>query len=271
MLFRSGILKGLITDFFRNEGYTRENYKDADGTIIKTDLKREKKRSYNDYVELAANFSDYLKQHSDEQNAEKSTNFCDKDILDKLNDETYLAKCVKLYQSLKSSKNARSAFIPLYIDTESGAGIYLLGSQHIPSSPKAVLPCIMYFEGSTEESDRELYYDESIYGPDEGLDIDFLQPVMTIKKFTTIAKAVSAFKKLLLDRNRLLSGYKQLHYLTPGEFVDPDFRMYFDDPAETVISDDELAQAEEYNNKEQKALEKNEKTRSKRNITINGH
>ena len=254
----SGILKGLITDFFRNEGYTRENFKDADGTIIKTDLKREKRRTYNDYVELAADFSDYQKYFGDDKRASNSPNTCNADIFGKLNDEEYLKKCSKLYQSLKSGKNACSAYIPLYLDPESGAGIYLLGSQHIAIPSTDLLPCIMYFEGSTEEAERELYYDESIYGPDKGerSNIDFLQPVMTIKKYSTITNAVSAFKKLLHDRNSLLMGYKQLHYLPTGEDIAPDFRMYFDDPAEATISDDELVQARAYINKEQKALEK---------------
>ena len=259
----SGILNGLITDFFRNEGYTRKNFKDTDGTIVKTDLKREKKRSYNDYVELAASFSNYLEQFDNDQNTVNKTDKDNKDIFSRLNDEAYLTKCVTLYQTLKSSENACSAFIPLYLDHESGAGIYLLGSQHIPSSPKAILPCIMYFEGTTEKTERELYYDEIVYGPDEGegSNIDFLQTVMTIKKYTTIAEAVSAFKKLLHDGNRLFSGYKQLHYLHPGEDIAPEYRMYFDDPAETFISDDELAQAKEYNKKEQADLENIKKQR----------
>lgn len=110
------ILKGCVSDFFQNAGY-RQSAENSDEYYNKTAEKYVKeKEGYISDLDLWSAYYMYSSQ-GDTQSGEHYIPTIDSE---------YLGKCQKLLSSLDNEKY-NEAIVPLYFDTVSGAGIFLIG------------------------------------------------------------------------------------------------------------------------------------------------
>ncbi len=142
-------LIGCVSDFFYNLGY-RVNEGDGHSKSIKVTSKRLKEDGYNDEFEMMYSFSVYSNEDILANNKDIGSFAAFGSI-----DDEYIEKCTQLYDVLLKEKNCM-AFVPLYIDRETGAGIYIIGRDKFDENTlgfkksdktEACLVCIVYFYG----------------------------------------------------------------------------------------------------------------------------
>ena len=215
-----------VRDFFRNE----KNRQTASSS---------KKKSYIDLFELAFEF-------------ENACGFSGVSFgplwgtMDKLNDESYLEKCVELYESLSKDAGYNSVALPLFIDGETGSGVYILGSGIIADLPgvrerkKVCYPCVLSF--------LEIPYNND---SSEGV----VNISMNAEAFNTVTEAVKKFRKLMTSGS-LVENYRYENYLYGR--VPAVFGKYFD-TCELTEEDEEIIRVEEA--RENEALQKAKEVR----------
>lgn len=142
--FERRFLIGCVCDFFYNLGY-RTNKNNEHSQSVKLPSKHLKEDGYNDEFEMLYRFSIYNNDDMTETSP-KGESF------GSLDDE-YIEKCSRLYDTLLKEKNSM-AFVPLYIDQATGAGIYIIGRDKFDeesigyekmNQKEVCLVCIVYF------------------------------------------------------------------------------------------------------------------------------
>jgi len=179
--FERRFLIGCVSDFFCNLGY-RTNRNSEHGQSVRLPSKHLKEDGYNDEFEMMYRFSVYSNADMTEI-TENSRTF------GSLDDE-YIEKCSRLYDALLKEKN-RMAFVPLYIDRETGAGVYIIGRDKFDedtvgyektSRTDVCLVCIVYF-----------YAVDAITRTD-GSPTDDISMIMSVKDtFRSVRKAFDSF------------------------------------------------------------------------------
>ena len=135
------LLKGCVSDFFQNAGYRRDTTKN-DEYFSKTNIKytKEKEGYINDLDLWAAYY-----MYSMEQSTEKDGHY-----IPQLDSE-YIEKCKKLF-SLLDNEQYSEAFVPLYFDTASGAGVFIIGKERFEEADsEGCCVCTAHFGGLMEK------------------------------------------------------------------------------------------------------------------------
>ena len=128
-------LMGCVGDYFVNLGY-RVNKRNKHGMSVKQESKHRRESSYTDEFEM-------LYQYSRENERDYLSVEGTRDI--RIDDE-YIEKCSRLYESMLREKRTE-AFVSLYVDSETGGGVYIIGQKHFcvcGEKPDEKEPCSIY-------------------------------------------------------------------------------------------------------------------------------
>lgn len=187
--FERRFLIGCVCDFFYNLGY-RTNKNNEHSQSVKLPSKHLKEDGYNDEFEMMYRFSLYNNDDMTDT-SEKGGSF------GSLDDE-YIEKCSRLYDVLLKEKNCM-AFVPLYIDQATGAGIYIIGRDKFDeesvgyekmSKNDVCLVCIVYF----------YTVDNIVKVKNSSKDDVFL--IMTVKEtYKSVKKAFDSFLASVSDKD----------------------------------------------------------------------
>ena len=207
-------LIGCVSDFFYNLGY-RTNKSSEHSQSVRLPSKHLKEDGYNDEFEMMYRFSVYSNCDITES-AEISRSFGSLD-------DGYIEKCSRFYDTLLKEKSS-GAFVPLYIDRATGAGVYIIGRKKFDTdtfcykntkSSDVCLVCIAYF-----------YAVDAISGT-EGSPADDMYVTMMIKEtFRSVKKAFDSFRASVSDQD----FYENYPYENDDDLpngTDEQFRLYF--------------------------------------------
>lgn len=114
-MFERRFLMGCVSDFFYNLGY-RTNKNAEHGQSVKLANKHIKEDGYNDEFDMLYHFSRYKDEDIKESTVAGFGTL----------DEEYIEKCERLYKVMIKDRR-KDGFVPLYIDSRTGAGIYIIG------------------------------------------------------------------------------------------------------------------------------------------------
>lgn len=114
-MFERRFLMGCVSDFFYNLGY-RTNKNAEHSESVKVANKHIKEDGYNDEFDMLYHFSRYK-----DEDIQQSTVAGFGTL-----DEEYIEKCERLYKVMIKDRR-KDGFVPLYIDSRTGAGIYIIG------------------------------------------------------------------------------------------------------------------------------------------------
>lgn len=203
-----GLLVRQIGNYFRNEGYINPKEELPDGkteTFTKGSVKKDKSRAYIDPVEMLNAYSEYKNEDLEVQRTDSMpANGLDAGSVKKYSD---------LLDSLTNAKQG-NAFMPLYFDTASGVGLYIIGCDRLkeeeqPNEKKACYACNVYFD---------------YFMPD---DYDFL---MIVEPHKTIQDAVKDFGNAV---GKGANNYREENGAIMVDGISDEFSRLFPEPLET--------------------------------------
>lgn len=176
--FERQFLMGSINDYFYNLGY-RSGHNDEFGQITKVHNRQVKENGYNDEFLMLHEFNKFTDRNG--QNEQAGNPVHSGEITDE-----YIGKCTELYYSLLRDKQT-NVFVPLHIDSSTGAGIYIIGSERFPMDKDKELChiCIVCFDWV------DVFQSESEKVADE---IELHTSV--IKSYDSVPRAFKDFTKL---------------------------------------------------------------------------
>lgn len=211
-MFERRFLMGCVNDYFYNLGY-RSGRKDEYGQSVRCPNRQLKEDGYNDELEMLYEFIKFSGR----------TEHIHTQIHTGNADEEYIAKCTKLYDILIREKR-KDAFVPLYVDRSTGAGIYIIGSNRFDKETFCFLQkkdteicyvCIIYFY-EAEAISRILNLPE-----------DEISISMWVKKrYLSVRKAFDEFAKLVSEKE-LYENYPFENDGTLPAGTDDRFNLYF--------------------------------------------
>lgn len=162
-------LKGCVTDFFDNEGFKAKGESRRSASRHRKD-----KQGYTDIVEMLFNYM-REKNISGEFHGKAAA----------ISDD-YIEKCSALYSAALREKYSK-AFIPLYFDSDSGAGIFIVGKDRFKDElTRDCTVCIIYFSSLDDQKDNISEYNEVL--------IDML-----VERCDTVEKAFYDFSRDILS------------------------------------------------------------------------
>lgn len=245
-MFERRFLMGCVSDFFYNLGY-RTNRNSEHGQSVKLPNKHLKEDGYNDEFEMLYEYSLYSGKSEQSETAGSTA---------QINSE-YIEKCTRLYDSLLCKK-CSDAFVPLYIDPNTGAGVYIIGSKRFAedkrTSSDACFVCVIFF-GMVDAISKTK--DHSDY------DISLS---MTVKKqFRSVGKAFDYFSASVTGQN-VYENYPNENNETLPKDIDDCFNLYFISKAK---KEDMYRRniGKIFREKEAEALREVEKLEKRRSIT----
>lgn len=115
-VFERQFLLGCTGDFFYNLGY-RTNRNTEYSQSVKLSSRSAKEDSYNDELEMLYEFRKYSGDSGE----------FDLNLPSMTIDEEYIEKCCRLFDAVTREKKT-NAFVPLFIDRNTSAGVYIIGS-----------------------------------------------------------------------------------------------------------------------------------------------
>lgn len=212
--FERRFLIGCVSDFFYNLGY-RTNRNIEHGQSVKLPSKHLKEDGYNDEFEMMYRFSVYS---NDDMTAD-----ADKNVTFGSLDDEYIQKCSKLYDTLLKERNSM-AFVPLYIDSETGAGVYIIGRDKFDedtlcyektSRTDVCLVCIAYF-----------YAVDAITKIKSSPTDDLSVTMMIRETFKSVKKAFDCFKASVSEKD-FYENYPDENDERLPRNTDEQFQLYF--------------------------------------------
>ncbi len=135
------LLKGCVSDFFQNAGY-RQGATKNDDYFNKTSVKYAKEKDgYINDLDLWAAYYMYTMDGASQTNGH---------YIPQLDNE-YIDKCKKLFELL-DNEQYNEAFIPLYFDSISGAGVFIIGGNRFEENAfDGCCVCTAHFGGLMEK------------------------------------------------------------------------------------------------------------------------
>lgn len=234
--YENEFIIGCISDFFYNMGYrTRKRKKDTEDIGFTKTAERyiKEKDGYIDDLDLWARY--YIFSLKDEADPPS--------FMTALTDE-YILKCRDMIAVLDREERS-NAFVPLYYDAVSGAGVIVIGNDLLPENEQSDRSCrigIIYFSDLLDEITE--------YGE--------LSITMTSELYDDVGEAFEEFRKGIVDHS-FTENYGSQNYELP-EGIDGVFGNYF---WETKKADVHSRIIEKYNSMEMSAHNKWRQERDK--------
>ena len=138
-------------------------------------------------------------------------------------DDEYIQKCSELYDTLLKERNSM-AFVPLYIDSETGAGVYIIGRDKFDedtlcyektSRTDVCLVCIAYF-----------YAVDAITKIKSSPTDDLSVTMMIRETFKSVKKAFDSFKASVSEKD-FYENYPDENDERLPQNTDEQFQLYF--------------------------------------------
>ena len=239
----SALLRGCITDAFRNRGY-HINLTDALNGEGRE--KREVRPAFNEgsagtYDPIAKLGSFMAMAHKAPENASSVETNTDRKVREaggtELFSDDFVRRSMLTYRSLvKSGDRAKAVFVPLHIDTKSGAGLYVVGRTLLKNvrGDRPCYPVVMWFS--------DLYGEEEGPGPEESGDSAF-SLWMGMRRYNELVDALSVYRRIV-DSDTVYEGYMGVNGLLPGK-IDPYYDSFFDRVPEAAVAGHDEATARE--------------------------
>lgn len=206
-MFERRFLMGCVRDFFYNLGY-RTNKNDKHGQSVKLPNKHLKEDGYNDEFEMLYEYSLYS---GNSENSEAVTDPA------QINGE-YTEKCTRLYDSLLREKCA-DAFVPLYIDPNTGAGVYIIGKNRFSEDEKApdevCFVCVILFAMV-----------DAVSRLDDCSDYDISLSMTVKKRFRSVGKAFDYLSARITGKD-VYENYPDENSGELPDGIDECFNLYF--------------------------------------------
>ena len=237
--FENEFIVGCISDFFYNMGFRLRSPKSEANEIGYTKLSErylKEKDGYIDDLDLWASY--YIFSLKDEAQPPS--------FVSELTEE-YIGKCRHLF-SVLNREDYDNAFVPLYFDHGSGAGVIIAGNSILPEekqSNSSCRICIAYFSMAGSEINE--------YGE---LDI-----TMMTELYDDVDQAFERFRKGIAAQEYCENYSDQNDEIPDG--IDNVFRSYFLEKAIREPSYNTIIQ--EYNRKEKISFQKSMEEKEKRN------
>lgn len=114
-VYERQFLMGCVNDFFYNLGY-RTNKNSEHGQSVKIERKNIKEDGYTDEFEMLYEYNKYSGKTEQPDFAVSPAEIS----------AEYIEKCDKLFETMIKEKR-KDAFVPLYVDSNTSAGIYIIG------------------------------------------------------------------------------------------------------------------------------------------------
>lgn len=206
-MFERRFLMGCVSDFFYNLGY-QTNRNSEHGQSVKLSNKHLKDDGYNDEFEMLYDFN-LFSGKSGQSEATGGTA--------QLTGE-FIEKCTRFYDSLLR-ENCSDAFVPLYIDPNTGAGVYIIGSNRFSEDKKAssdaCYVCVIFFAMV-----------DAVSKGDDCSDYDISMSMTVKKRFRSVGKAFDFFNARVLEKD-VYENYPDENNERLPEGVDECFNLYF--------------------------------------------
>ncbi len=258
-------LRNTVSEYFRSQGYSIKREKDTstDTIVEKAEIKL-KQRTYIDPVSLYLAYSENTGIIEKSADVKQGGNEAKGDILSRLKDHDYFMECIKQLEICNRQKKT-GAYLPLYVDDRTGAGIYMIGKDYIQGGGRLLqscYPCIVAFKEAVDEAYAADMWDRNAedeisewLDPDAEMDISgFLSPGKNthpgyhyllaekiVVRYDRLSEARTVFSRMIKE-GRAYNVYKYYNDLS-GEVSDipKSFRdyMYITEESEG-ISEDEL-------------------------------
>lgn len=247
--YEKRFLNGCISDFFQNAGYRVNKKNEVEEHKKLPDKHRKEKDGYTDELSMLYAYYQYCGRA--EEMKEVITNTLP--VLD----EEYRNKCEKLLRILQKEKR-KEVFVPLYVDTSTGAGIYIIGKNKYEEYTEksnvygsrdkqkedgtTCFVCVIYFSAIL---DRISEFDE--------MDIS-----MMVESFDTLEEAFERFQAGI-SRQEFYENYPSENEDILPEGADSNFDLFFVEKRFGFAKEKEEAMRkkikEEQSKKEQKRYE----------------
>ncbi len=205
-------LLGCIGDFFYNLGY-RTNVNVEHSHSVKVQSRATKEDGYTDEFDMLYEFNKYRGEDTEYHSIIPVNSI----------DSEYIEKCNDLYDALCKDKQ-RNAFIPLFVDSNTGAGVYIVGVDRFDKESSGYenkktgdvcYVCIIYFQ----DFDSIL----NSYGQSE----DILTLNMSImERHLSVKKAFDSFEKIVSGQE-FYQNYPYENDEKPTSYIDDRFDLFF--------------------------------------------
>lgn len=185
------VLGDMVRDFFRDLGYLSGDSAEKDPFTVKS-------RKNYEILEMMLEF------YGCEEGEIKRNYYDNIYSSDILRNEEYIVKCQKLYERLDVEKK-RSIFLPLFIDSETGAGVYIIGADFYENrvGGRNCLIVSLSFLNILTVSEDEFLLDEAEEDDIASVcaaNIDMKE----LGRYQTVEKAFLAFQNYLENTNYVL-------------------------------------------------------------------
>lgn len=215
-------LLGCVSDFFQNAGYRVHKNGAAEEHVKLPDKHRKENNGYTDELEMLYAFYCYQGENS---GIEGVPSFYNVRTTGASLDEEYLEQCRSLYHVLNREK-WEDAFVPLLVDSNTGAGVYLIGrnkyQQYSDGKQRRKIrrqeeadsfscyACVIYFSAIFEEISE---YQE-------------LNLTMLVEKYATVQEAFARFQDGISNED-FYENYPLENGDKLPEGIDHRFNLYF--------------------------------------------
>lgn len=231
-------LIGCVCDFFYNIGYRTNKYVEHSQSV-KLPSKHLKEDGYNDEFEM---LHDYMKYSNSDFTKPVET-----DLALSINEE-YIEKCIQLYNTVLKEKRT-TIFVPLYIDPNTGAGVYIIGRDKCNkgafgnNGKNFKEPCLVCIAG--------FYSVENVMNNESDSNVEVEIIMLVNQVFNSVSKAFDSFKSSL-STNDFYKEYPLENDDSLPNGIDKHFHPYFTPQNRTDIS---------FSTAQQAMLEKEEKAK----------
>ena len=219
----SALLRGCITDDFRNNGYSirYEPAKNGEGKEL---------------IEIRPDITPSFEGQSSEGESSERQQGAEADLFS----DEFIRRVSVMYNSVTKA-GLTECFLPLHIDQSSGAGLYLIGRALFRKSElrQVCYPCVMWF--STMSREEEI---------DDGLSSFNLS--MDTSRYPDLISALKAYRSLLNGSKRY-EGYKGVNGVLPRD-TDDFYKAFFDE-VEERFAEETAAEKSEATALERKVME----------------
>ncbi|MBR4513436.1 MAG: hypothetical protein IKO61_00915 [Lachnospiraceae bacterium] len=257
----SALLRGVITDTFRNKGYgikviDAENDEGKEVREVRPEAIKAVGRD-KDSIAMLNSLREYEGEKKGEAAGRTAHNASRERAMDFRMDvfsDEFVRRISLTYRSLvkKNDTEIESVFLPLHIDAKSGAGLYIIGRKLFDDlkGGQNCYPVVRWFSDLEKKESGDVEPGGFAYHVE-----------MTTERFTELDRALKAYRSILMS-NTVYEGYKGVNGLMPAG-TDWYYKDFFDEAdvnaaeaVSTTVTQSEMEIMDAYEAKELKDKEK---------------